>query len=144
MSLEGKLKTLISDNFVVYFKTHAYHHNIVGPDFDQYHRLLDKVYTALFDWHDLLSEQLRQLDVMCFTSLEDIADLTNFNLANKAKNGKSMLMDTADSLDNLIVVAQALYDEAGTERNGALETCIGDYMKDISKLHWKVKSSCQS
>lgn len=140
MSCQNKLRTLIADNFIVYFKSHAYHLNVVGPDFHQYHSLLNDIYDSLFEWHDTLNEQLRQMDVMCDTSLKDYSHLTSFSLDNKAKTGKDMFVDLTKAFESIIEFSQNLYDEAGREGHGALETCIGDYMMDINKLHWKVKS----
>jgi len=140
MSCQNKLRTLIADNFVVYFKSHVYHLNVVGPDFHQYHSLLNEIYDSLYEWHDTLNEQLRQMDEMCDTSLKDYADETNFSLINKAKTGKDMFADLTEALETIVAESQILYDEAGIEGHGALETCIGDYMMDVNKLHWKVKS----
>lgn len=141
MSCQNKLTTLIANNFIVYFKSHVYHLNITGPNFPQYHALLEEVYDYLWENHDTLNEQLRQMGYQCPTSLKDYADESDFNLANKAKTDKEMLKDVCDSLEVLNSVAQILYDEAGSEGHGALETYIGDYMTGVSKLRWKVESS---
>lgn len=140
MSCQSKLKTLISDNFIVYFKSQVYHLNITGPNFPQYHALLQEVYEYLNKAHDDLNEQCRQMGGMCMTSLKDYAEESNFSLENKAKTDKAMLDDLAKALDNIHMTAQILYAEAGSEGHGALETFIGDYMTGVSKLHWKVKS----
>ena len=140
MSCPDKLKTLIADNFIAYFKAHIYHLNVVGNNFPQYHALLEEIYDYLWENHDTLNEQLRQLNVMCLTSLSDYANVSNFLLTNKAKTDKDMLKDMESALADLHSFAQLLYVEVGDEGYGALETYIGDYMMGVSKLHWKVKS----
>jgi starvation-inducible DNA-binding protein len=140
MSCQSKLKTLISDNFIVYFKSQVYHLNITGPNFPQYHALLQEVYEYLSTAHDDLNEQCRQMGNMCMTSLKEYAEESNFTLDNKAKTDKAMLDDLTKALDSIHMSAQILYTEAGAEGHGALETFIGDYMTGVSKLHWKVKS----
>lgn len=140
MSCQSKLKTLISDNFIVYFKAQVYHLNIVGPNFPQYHALFKEVYDYLWEHHDGLNEQCRQMGSMCMATLRDYAEESNFTLDNKAKTDKDMLKDLEKSLSQLHYSAQLLYSEAGTEGHGALETYIGDYMMGVSKLHWKVKT----
>ena len=137
MSCQNKLVTLIANNFVVYFKSHVYHLNITGPNFPQYHALLQEVYDYLWENHDTLNEQLRQMGVMCPASLKDYADETDFSLINKAKSDKEMLKDLCEHLETLNEVAQILYDEAGSEGHGALETYIGDHMTGVSKLNGK-------
>jgi len=140
MSCQSKLKTLISDNFIVYFKSQVYHLNIVGPNFPQYHALFQEVYEYLSTAHDDLNEQYRQMGEMCMTSIKEYAEESNFNLDNKAKTDETMLADLAKALDSIHTFSQFLYTEAGSEGHGALETFIGDYMTGVSKLHWKVKS----
>ncbi len=140
MSCQVKLKTLAADNFVAYFKAHVYHLNVVGPDFHQYHSLLGDIYDYLYEWHDTLNEQLRQMDVMCDTSLKDYLEETNLSPLNKAKVGKEMFTDLVVTFESILSSAQELYDEAGLEGHGGLETIVGDYMTGLSKLHWKVKS----
>ena len=140
MSCQNKLKTLISDNFIVYFKAQVYHLNVTGPNFPQYHSLFQEVYEYLNTAHDDLNEQCRQMGSMCMTSLKDYAEESNFNLENKAKTDEAMLSDLSDSLEDILTVSQILYDEAGKEGHGALETYIGDYMTGVSKLKWKLES----
>ena len=140
MSCQNKLKTLISDNFIVYFKAQVYHLNIVGSNFPQYHSLFQEVYEYLNTAHDDLNEQCRQMGSLCMTSLKDYAEESNFTLDNKAKTDKDMLKDLEKALSQLHYFAQLLYTEAGTEGHGALETYIGDYMMGVSKLHWKIKT----
>ena len=77
---------------------------------------------------------------MCMTSLKDYAEESNFNLDNKAKTDVAMLSDLAESLEDILTISQILYDEAGKESHGALETYIGDYMTGVSKLKWKLES----
>jgi len=140
MSCETKLKNLIADNFLGYFKAHVYHWNVTGINFPQFHELFSEVYEYLYENHDILNEQLRQMDVMSPTSLKEYISESNFTADNKAKTVEDMVADLAKMLEELIVFSQILYEEAGNESHGALETFIGDYQVGLSKLHWKVKS----
>jgi len=140
MSCQTKLCNLIADNFISYFKTHVYHFNITGAEFPQYHALFSEVYEYLFDHHDSLSEQLRQMDVKVPGSLEMYLKDTLISPNAKEQRASDMLSATCKLLEVLHETAQKLYEEAGTEGHGALETYIGDYMMGVSKLKWKVKS----
>jgi DNA-binding ferritin-like protein len=46
-----------------------------------------------------------------------------------------------EDFDCLIEYAQQLYDDADMQSYGGLATLIGDYIKDLSKLNWKVKAT---
>ena len=141
MSCEKKLANLIADNFVTYSKVHIYHFNIVGPDFPQYHgQLFSEVYSFLYDNHDDLNEQLRQMGYLVPTSLEAYLGSTVIKPNAQEKSAKEMLSAIAKDLATLQVSSQKLYEEAGLEGHGGLETYIGDYLGGISKLKWKVES----
>ncbi len=140
MSCQTKLSNLIADNFLAYFNAHVYHFNVVGPDFVQYHKLFSQVYEYLFDNHDSLSEQLRQMKVKVPGDLKDYLSDSVVCPCAKETTVKSMLTNTSKDLGVILTSSQKLYEEAGTEGHGALETFIGDYMTGISKLKWKVDS----
>lgn len=141
MSCEKKLANLIADNFVTYSKVHIYHFNIVGPDFPQYHGLLfSEVYSFLYDNHDDLNEQLRQMGYLVPTSLQVYLDSAVVDASASEKSSKDMLKSIAKDLGVLQMSAQKLYEEAGLESHGGLETYMGDYVASISKLKWKVES----
>jgi starvation-inducible DNA-binding protein len=140
MSCQTKLANLIADNFLAYFNAHVYHFNVVGPDFVQYHNLFSEVYEYLFENHDSLSEQLRQMKVKVPGNLKNYLTDSVVNSSATASGVKDMLKNTCEDLDAILQSSQKLYEEAGAEGHGALETYIGDYMTGVSKLKWKVDS----
>jgi starvation-inducible DNA-binding protein len=140
MSCEQKLLTLHSDNFVAAFKAHTYHFNVTGPNFPQYHLLFKEVYETLEDQYDILGEQLRVLDKKTPTSIRDILEESGFK-DNHNQTVSAMLPQLVDTLEQLILGADILYKEAGSEGKSALETVIGDYSAAVSILLYKVKSS---
>jgi len=118
MSCQTKLCNLIADNFISYFKTHVYHFNITGAEFPQYHALFSEVYEYLFDHHDSLSEQLRQMDVKVPGSLEMYLKDTLISPNAKEQRASDMLSATCKLLEVLHETAQKLYEEAGTDVHG--------------------------
>jgi len=68
-TLEHQLKVASSSVFCFYLKIHNFHLNITGPDFWQYHKLLDKFYKDVFDSFDAISEQIRALDMFAPATL---------------------------------------------------------------------------
>jgi len=57
--LQLALKKVLADTFGMYFKAHAYHWNVVGPDFSQYHDFFGKLYEELFGAVDAIAEHIR-------------------------------------------------------------------------------------
>lgn len=57
-----KMKEVLANTFVFGFKTHQYHVNVEGPDFYEYHKLLEVIYEEAEGAVDSIAEQIRQLD----------------------------------------------------------------------------------
>lgn len=136
------LQQLWADNFLVYFKSHTFHFNVQGPTFGQDHALFQEIYEYLWDQHDVLGEQIRQMDKPVLTSLKSVMSASSVDEAEpKVMDTKGMLTEMCEEFDELIELAQSVYDRAESSCCGGLSTTIGDYLKGISKLNWKVKAS---
>jgi len=135
------LRCLFADNFVVYYKSHGFHFNVQGPTFSQDHELLNEIYDFLWDNHDSLGEQLRQLDKPALTSLKAILSVTEIKEeAAVLDDSRKQFEALQEDFDMLLRNAQWIYEEAGKQGIGGLETYIGDYLKDLSKFNWKLKA----
>jgi len=134
------LRNLFADNFVVYYKSHGYHFNVQGPMFAQDHELLNEIYDYLWESHDDLGEQIRQMDKPAPSSLKAILDISEITECLKVgETSATMFSELCDDFETLLRNAQWLFENS--EECGGLNTFIGDYMKGLNKLHWKVKAT---
>ena len=60
--LIAAMKIAFASEFNFYLKTHAYHWNVQGPDFKQYHELFGMIYEEVYGSIDVLAENIRKLD----------------------------------------------------------------------------------
>ena len=72
-----KAKECLADTFVMYMKAHAYHWNVVGSNFPQYHEFLGSLYEELHNAVDPLAEQIRTLDSFAPFSLSRMIELSS-------------------------------------------------------------------
>ena len=72
-----KAKECLADTFVMYMKAHAYHWNVVGSNFPQYHEFLGNLYEELHNAVDPLAEQIRTLDSFAPFSLSRMIELSS-------------------------------------------------------------------
>ena len=140
--LVSALRCLFADNFVVYYKSHGFHFNVQGQTFSQDHSLLNDIYDYLYENHDTLGEQLRQLDKPAPTSLKAILSISEIDEENKVVDNQTAQLEAlASDFDTLLRNGQWVYEEAGRQSVGGLETYLGDYLAGLSKLNWKVKAT---
>jgi starvation-inducible DNA-binding protein len=140
--LVSALRCLFADNFVVYYKSHGFHFNVQGQTFSQDHSLLNEIYDYLYENHDTLGEQIRQLDKPAPTTLKSILSVSEIDEeTNVIDNPAKQLEALSADFETLLRNGQWVYEEAGRQCCGGLETYLGDYLAGLSKLNWKVKAT---
>lgn len=67
----GILDTLLADEYVLYTKTRNYHWNVVGPHFNDYHKVFEEQYSELSDDVDEIAERIRSLGAKASSTLSE-------------------------------------------------------------------------
>jgi starvation-inducible DNA-binding protein len=60
-AVADKLGHLLAETYTLAFKTHGYHWNLVGPQFNDLHALFGQQYAALYEAADEVAERIRAL-----------------------------------------------------------------------------------
>ena len=104
-TIAGTLNTLLADVFALYLKTKNFHWHISGPDFTEYHELLDEHADQLFEMTDAIAERVRKVGGTTLRSIGHIARLQRIadNDADYVEP-KDMLAELRD--DNLTLVSK--------------------------------------
>jgi starvation-inducible DNA-binding protein len=69
----SELKRLLADVFAIYIKTKNFHWHMSGPEFHDYHLLLDEHAIQVFAMTDVIAERARKLKGSTLHSIGDIA-----------------------------------------------------------------------
>ena len=140
MDLSQQLKVTLATAFSFYLKAHNYHWNVTGPNFSEYHKFLEGIYSAVWESVDDYAEHIRALDDFSPASLSQFAQLTRILDANTVIPALSMFKQLED--DNRILLgelnkAHDLAVEAGAY--GVVNFLEGqiDYH---DKLHWMLRA----
>jgi len=142
MSLISALGKLYADNFVLYYKSHVYHFNVEGATFAQDHGLLEELYTFLWESHDTIGELIRQEDKLVTVTLKSVLEITSLNEAKSTKISSAVMFgDLITDIQDVLDCAQYVYDTAENEGCGGTSTAVGDYLKALSKINWKLKAT---
>jgi len=140
--LLGNLVMFYADNFVTYYKAHAYHFNVQGSMFNQDHQFLQEIYEFFIESHDDIGEQIRQLDRAVLPSLSAVLACSSVKEEEKYDLTCDDIFKGLDkTLYDLKEKANDIYVEASNQKLAGLETYLGDYCVGINKLHWKIKAT---
>lgn len=137
------LKTAHANTFVMYFKAHAFHWNIEGKNFPQYHGFFGDLYTDLFGAVDPLAEEMRALGEYAPKSLSELYNSCtlseNSSIVGDSLNEmlNSLLLDNSEvinSLNKVFAIATA------NNEQGLADLVAGRL--DVHKKHgWMLKAS---
>jgi starvation-inducible DNA-binding protein len=141
--LRSKFEVLLANVYVLYYRMHSTHWNVVGSNFPQYHSFLGELYDEVFDSIDDIAEELRKLDG--FPPMDFMELLKSSTIPTGSAIVHSDVMDMmadiedanskiSDELRSMIKLADA-NDEPST----------GNFLQDRLSAHlkiaWKLKST---
>ena len=104
------MKKVLADTFTMYLKTHNYHWNVEGVNFQEYHAFFGSLYEELHGAVDPIAEHIRTLNVYSPGSLTRFSELTEIEDALDVPEASTMvanlLRDNQTILDTLVMTAR--------------------------------------
>jgi starvation-inducible DNA-binding protein len=134
-------KVVMADTFRFYLLAHNYHWSIEGPDFYQYHTLLEKIYTEVFEAVDTIAEEIRAMDSHVPGSFGRFAELSK--LRDERENPLALEMLNRLYQDNEIVLGdiQKAYAEAEAAGNHGFSNLMAERQSAHKKHGWMLKAT---
>ena len=128
-----QLKVILGTNFALYFKTHGFHWNVEGVNFQQYHDFFAELYTSIFNNTDLIAEKIRMLDAYAPGSLLRMSELADVEESAIIPSPISMMSELKRDNDRMMVHLRAGIVAA----ENAGEPAIGNFLQDLLDQHQK-------
>lgn len=133
------LYVAFGNNFTYYLKTHNYHWTVMGPNFPQYHSLLNDIYDDAQDSIDDYAEQLRRLGVFPKGDYRDIMNGTQLSDPVDSVTDPMVIFQNIDNdLDIIVNTLQDAAEIAGSVREYGLQNFLGDRIDAHRKQQWMV------
>ena len=128
---------LLADVFALYLKTKNFHWHMSGPNFRDYHLLLDDQGAQLFAMTDPLAERVRKLGGGTIKSIGDIARRQRLQ-DNDAEfvHPHGMLAELRDDNSTLATSPRALHDLCDEHRDVATASLIENWIDETEQRIW--------
>ena len=135
------LKVNFATHFAFYLKTHYYHWNITGPDFFEYHKLLEGIYEEVYGVVDQIAEEIRALDAYAPGSFKRYAELSVVTPDDTVPPAMIMINNLLADIALVQNSNKNVYDLA--EQNGFhnLSNLMADRQDAFSKHAWFLKAT---
>jgi starvation-inducible DNA-binding protein len=102
----GSLNGLLADSLALYIKTKNFHWHVSGPNFREYHLLLDEQATKIFAVVDDMAERVRKIGGATLRSINQAAAMTG--IAPNEADGVGALDMLAELLEDNRAYAASL------------------------------------
>ena len=138
--LVEQLRKVLTSNFALYLKTHMFHWNVEGPNFNDYHAFFATVYEDLFDQSDVLAEFIRQLGEKAPGSLSVYAQQSLIKDEEGFPSATEMFEKLLADTQTMLTLYQQLYDAAEEVNEHQISNYAADRLAAHKKTAWMVRS----
>ena len=142
--LQASMQRVLADTFLMYIKAHAYHWNVVGPDFSQYHKFFGDLYEELWSAVDVIAEHIRVIDGFVMANLINYSEISTVDLVKDELNPfppQAMFMQLAVDNQKVIDSLKAAHMLAEADNNHGLINFIEERLDVHAKHGWMLKAT---
>ncbi len=134
------LSRLLADTYTLYLKTHNYHWNVTGPQFNSLHLMFETQYTELALAVDLIAERIRALGEPAPGSYSAYAKLATVREADGVPAADAMVAELA--ADQLVVVrtAREVFPAADAAHDEPTADLLTQRMQVHEKTAWMLRA----
>ena len=139
--LADSLKTLLATEFAYYLKAHAFHWNVEGSDFYQYHTFFQAIYEDAYSAVDPTAEYIRALGEYTPGSMERFLELSVIPGQTKIPRARLMIEELLANSGQMIELLDQCFTEATQENKQDIANFIAERLSQTNKFAWQLRSS---
>lgn len=141
--LINSMKRVLSNSFAFYLKTHNYHWNVEGRNFNDDHAFFGTLYQEVWGAVDLIAEQIRVLDSYAPGSFSRFKELSTVQDELTVPDAETMYSNLMMDNNKVISSLEEAFMLADRFKQNGLSNFLQDRI-DIHKKHgWMLKSICK-
>ncbi len=134
------LSKLLADSYTLYLKTHNYHWNVEGPQFNTLHQMFETQYTELALAVDEIAERIRALGIKAPGSYSRFSELTSIDEANGEEDANEMVRQLALGQEAIVRTARAAFPAADEVHDEPTADLLTQRMQIHEKNAWMLRS----
>jgi starvation-inducible DNA-binding protein len=134
-------KIAFASEFSFYLKAHAFHWNVEGSDFLQYHDLFGKIYEEVYSSIDTFAEQIRALGTYMPGSFSRYNMLTMIEDEENILTKDQMLTELYEDNEKMIVIFKKLFESSEMENEYGFSDFVASRLDAHKKHQWMLRAS---
>ena len=139
-AIAAGLSRLLADSYTLYLKTHNYHWNVTGPQFNTLHQMFEGQYTELAAAVDEIAERIRALGVRAPGSYSAYSQLTRIEEGNGEESADEMIRQLAIGQETIVRTARDAFPAADKASDEPTADLLTQRMQIHEKNAWMLRS----
>lgn len=132
---------VLADTYVLYMKTHSYHWNVTGPQFNTLHLMFEEQYNEMWQALDELAERVRALGHFAPASGRAFAELSTIDSAEAAPPpSNDMIVNLLAGHEALVRRTRDALSTADNAGDAASEDLLTQRIQIHEKTAWMLRS----
>jgi starvation-inducible DNA-binding protein len=137
------LSRLLADTYTLYLKTHNFHWNVTGPQFNTLHAMFMTQYTELSTAVDEVAERIRALGHPAPGSYAQFAKLTAIREETGTPNAEDMIRQLVEGQETVVRTAREIFPLAEKAHDEPTADLLTQRMQVHEKTAWMLRSMLQ-
>ena len=134
------LSRLLADTYTLYLKTHNYHWNVTGPQFNTLHQMFETQYTGLALAVDEIAERIRALGAWAPGSYSEFARLSSVKEPEGVPSAEAMVRELAEDQATVVRTARAIFPLADAAHDEPTADLLTQRMQVHEKTAWMLRA----
>jgi starvation-inducible DNA-binding protein len=134
------LSKLLADTYSLYLKTHSFHWNVTGPQFNSLHLMFETQYNELWLAADEVAERIRTLDVFAPGSYSQFAKLSSIKEESGVPEWKAMVNQLVEGHEIAAATARDTLKAANAAGDDGTADMVTGRLKAHEKTAWMLRS----
>lgn len=140
LEIANNLARMLADSYTLYIKTHNYHWNVTGPQFQSLHALFEEHYTELATAVDEIAERIRALGHFAPGSYKAFSELTSIEEEAGHPNADTMVRNLVIGHETVARTAREAFEAAEAANDQPTCDLLTQRMHFHEKTAWMLRS----
>ena len=138
------LARVLADTYTLYFKTHAFHWNVEGPEFYRLHNMFEEQYREMWEATDTIAERIRALGHPAPGSYAELGKLTSIPEQDGKPKPADMTGELLRGHEQVIVTLRNTLETAQGAGDEGTVNLLGDRIEQHEKTAWMLSTTLEA
>lgn len=138
------LSRLLGDTYLLYIRTHGYHWNVTGPQFNTLHLMFEAQYTELSLAVDLIAERIRALGFPAPASYAEFTRLSSISEDEDAPGAAEMVRRLVKGQEAVVRTARSVFPAVERAGDEATADLLTQRLQIHEKTAWMLRSMLEA